>query len=205
MILPISGADAELASSGINIPRSWPPAPPPIAPAIVFPIVPRSMFLAAPAATLPPTAPAMIWIIRLMSIPDMARNSRDPVFSFSLFASAGPSPDSPTLGGWPAKVTLRQRRKMKNRRGRPRERRALSVAAGTAQRRQPDAGRIEAAINGENLAGDVARPVAAKEEHRLGQFFLEAVAVERDPVLVVGADFTAVNRFGLRGVDRPRR
>src|SRR6201999_4352204 len=76
MMAPISGVDAELASSGISMPRSWPPAPPPIAPAMVFPIVPRSMFLAAPAATFPPTAPAMIWIRRLM--PDMTRNSPDP-------------------------------------------------------------------------------------------------------------------------------
>src|ERR1700722_17784677 len=49
-------------------------------PAMVFPNVPRSMFLAAPAATFPPTAPAMIWIRRLISMPDMTRNSPNPVF-----------------------------------------------------------------------------------------------------------------------------
>jgi hypothetical protein len=36
------------------------------------------MFLAAPPATLPPMAPLTIWMIRLMSIPDMTRHSRDP-------------------------------------------------------------------------------------------------------------------------------
>ena len=30
-------------------------------------------------ATLPPMAPLTIWMIRLMSIPDMTRHSRDPV------------------------------------------------------------------------------------------------------------------------------
>jgi hypothetical protein len=51
---------------------------------MVFPIVPRSMFLAAPAAMFPPIAPLMIWMIKLMSIPDMTRNSPDPVFSFDV-------------------------------------------------------------------------------------------------------------------------
>jgi hypothetical protein len=52
------------------------------------------------------------------------------------------------------------------------ERRALSVTREAAQRRQSDAGRIEAAIDGENLAGDIACPVAAQEKHRFRQFFL---------------------------------
>src|ERR1700730_17753847 len=52
-----------------------PPTPPPTAPAMVFPSVPRSIFLAAPAATFPPTAPLMICMIRSMSTPDMARYS----------------------------------------------------------------------------------------------------------------------------------
>ena len=60
-----------------------------------------------------------------------------------------------------------------------------------AQRRQADAGGIEAAIDRENLPGDVARAVAAQEEHRLRQFLFEAVAVERDRVVIVGADFRA--------------
>src|SRR5258708_37793320 len=72
--------------------RICPPAPPPIAPAMVFPSVPRSMFLAAPAATLPPTAPLMTWMIRLMSNPDMTLNSRDPVFGSGRMRGAGPSP-----------------------------------------------------------------------------------------------------------------
>src|SRR5882757_11312532 len=80
-MLPISGVEAELASSGISMPRICPPAPPPIAPAMVFPSVPKSMFLAAPAATLPPTAPLMTWMIRLMSNPDMTLFSADPVCS----------------------------------------------------------------------------------------------------------------------------
>ena len=43
--------------AGISSPRSWPPPTPPIAPAIVFPALPRSMDFAAPAM-FPPTAPA---------------------------------------------------------------------------------------------------------------------------------------------------
>src|SRR5579864_7241562 len=81
----------------------------------------------------------------------------------------------------------------------------LSVASPAAQGRQSDAGRIEAAIDGKNLSGNVARPVAAKEEDRLGQLLLEAVAVDRDRIVIVGADFPAVNRFRHRGVDRSRR
>ena len=40
-------------------------------------------------------------------MPDMTRNSPDPVFSFSIVDGAGPSPRRPTLGGWVMKVTLR--------------------------------------------------------------------------------------------------
>jgi hypothetical protein len=65
----------------------------------------------------------------------------------------------------------------------------LAVPSLAAQRRQSDSGGIEAAIYGQNLSGDVAGAVAAQEEHRFRQFFFEAVAVERDRVVIVGADF----------------
>src|SRR5712672_474013 len=62
--------------------------------------------------------------------------------------------------------------------------RKLPVASLAAQRRQSDAGGVEAAIYGENLPGDVAGAVAAQEKHRLRQFLLEAVAVERNGVVI---------------------
>src|SRR5579863_1997653 len=71
-------------------------------------------------------------------------------------------------------------------------RRTLFASSRAAQRRQADAGGIEAAIDGQNLSGDVTCAVAAQEEHRLRQFLLEAVAVERDRVVIVGTDFRAV-------------
>jgi len=52
---PCSGVDALLAGSGIGLPIICPLAPP-IEPATVFPSVSRSIFLAAPPATLPPEA-----------------------------------------------------------------------------------------------------------------------------------------------------
>src|SRR6266446_1252360 len=69
-----------------------------------------------------------------------------------------------------------------------REQMPLSVPSLATQRRQSDAGGVEAAVDRENLPCDVARAVAAQEEHRLCQFFFEAVAVERDRVVIVGAD-----------------
>src|SRR4030095_5965071 len=54
------------AALPITIWRSVPPSPPPTIPAIEFPTVPRLFsFMAAPA-TLPPTAPLIASIIRLM-------------------------------------------------------------------------------------------------------------------------------------------
>src|SRR5579863_2067075 len=80
----------------------------------------------------------------------------------------------------------------------------LTITPGAAQGRQSDAGGVEAAIDGENLSGDVARTIAAQEEHGLRQLFFEAVPVERDRVMIVGADFRAMDRFRHCGVDRAR-
>src|ERR1700677_4122612 len=105
-MLPISGVAPELESSGINMPRICPP----MAPAMVFPSVPRSTFLAAPAATLPPTAPLMIWMIRLMSIPDITSHSPDPVFSFQRRARRRTIAARYNLGVYAGKVMLRLRK-----------------------------------------------------------------------------------------------
>src|SRR5712672_2349074 len=78
----------------------------------------------------------------------------------------------------------------------------LAVPSDAAQRRQSDAGGIKTAIDGENLSGDVAGAVAAQKEHRLRQLFFETVTVERDRVVIVGADFGGVNGFRHRGLDR---
>jgi hypothetical protein len=49
-----------------------------------------------------------------MSIPDITRNSPDPVFGFSVVNGAGPSPRLLNLGDYVSKVTLRQRKIWKN-------------------------------------------------------------------------------------------
>jgi hypothetical protein len=46
--------------------------------------------LAALPATLPPMAPATIWMMRLMSSPDMTRHSPDPVLSCSVAPDDSP-------------------------------------------------------------------------------------------------------------------
>src|SRR5262245_38333348 len=81
----------------------------------------------------------------------------------------------------------------------------LPVPPLPAQRRQADAGRIKTAVDGEDLSGDVARSVAAQEEDRLRQFLFQAVAIERNGVVIVGADFRRVHGFRHRGLDRTRR
>src|SRR3954470_14488365 len=53
-----------------------------------------------------------------------------------------------------------------------------------AQRRQPDARRIESAVDREHLARDIARPPAAQEIHRLRQFLFQPVTVERYSVVI---------------------
>jgi hypothetical protein len=49
--------------------RSDPPAAPPRAPAMVLPAVPKLTFFAAAPAALPPIAPAISWMMRLMIVP----------------------------------------------------------------------------------------------------------------------------------------
>ena len=51
--------------------RSDPPATPPTAPATVLPAVPRFTFFAAAPTALPPIAPAISWMMRLMIVPDI--------------------------------------------------------------------------------------------------------------------------------------
>src|SRR3569832_160897 len=80
-----------------------------------------------------------------------------------------------------------------------------AVSSCSAQCRQADPGRIEATIDGENLASDVARAVAAEKINGFSQFFLKAVPVERDRIVIIGADFGTVNLFRHRGVDRSWR
>ena len=66
-----------------------PPPAPPIAPAMVLPSVPRSTFLRPAPMALPPTAPAMSWIIRLIIVADIAF-----LLFQSLFVSAFPCTSS---------------------------------------------------------------------------------------------------------------
>src|SRR6185437_1623851 len=53
----------------------------------------------------------------------------------------------------------------------------LVVPPFAAQGRQPNAGGIKTPIDGKDLTSDVARAVAAQEEHRFGQFLFETVAI----------------------------
>src|SRR5579872_2055008 len=87
----------------------------------------------------------------------------------------------------------------------PLVRQTLVIPSRTAQRGQSDAGGIKAAIDGKNLAGDVTCALAAQKKYRLRQLFLEAITIERDRVVIVGADFRRVDRFGHGRVHRTRR
>src|ERR1700722_7479930 len=69
--VPISMPPVAPCSIGMSEVRSDPPAAPPRAPAIVLPAVPRFTFFAAAPTALPPIAPAMSWMIRLIIVPDM--------------------------------------------------------------------------------------------------------------------------------------
>src|SRR5581483_11706522 len=71
-----------------------------------------------------------------------------------------------------------------------------SVSPPAAQRRQPNARGIEPAVDREHLAGNVARAVAAEKEDGLRQLLFKAVAVERDGIVIVGADVRRVHRLG---------
>src|SRR5690242_715030 len=82
---------------------------------------------------------------------------------------------------------------------------ASPVSPLTAQGRQPNAGRIEPAINGQNLSGDVACAITAQKKDGLGQFLFKPVAVERDRIVIVGADFRGVHGFRHRCVNRSGR
>src|SRR5258708_26940729 len=77
----------------------------------------------------------------------------------------------------------------------------LRIPSFPAQRRQSDPGGVEAAIDGENLPGDVACAVATQEKYRLRQFLFEAVTIERNGAVIVGADFRRVHGFGQRRLD----
>src|SRR5215469_11288503 len=71
-----------------------------------------------------------------------------------------------------------------------------------AQGRQTNAGGIETAIDRKNLPGNVARSLRTEEEDGFRQFLFETIAVERDRVVIVGADGGSVNGFCHCGVDR---
>ena len=79
-----------------------------------------------------------------------------------------------------------------------------AVAAFAAQRRQADAGRLEAAVDAQHLSGDVAGTVAAQKEDRFGEFFFKPVTVEGNGVVIVGADRRRMNRLRHGCVHRAR-
>src|ERR1700733_12066379 len=68
---PMSMPPVAPCSMGRSEVRGDPPAAPPRAPAVVLPAVPRFTFFAAAPTALPPIAPAMSWMIRLIIVPDM--------------------------------------------------------------------------------------------------------------------------------------
>src|ERR1700748_3230534 len=81
----------------------------------------------------------------------------------------------------------------------------LSVSPLTAQGRQPDARGIETAVDCEHLARNVARAVAGEEEDGFRQLLFKAVTIERDRIVIIGADVRRMDGLGHRGVDRARR
>src|ERR1700722_9883668 len=90
-------------------------------------------------------------------------------------------------------------------RSRPKHATPLTVAALRAQRRQANAGRLEAALDRERLPGDVACAIAAQEEDCFGELLLQAVAVERNGVVISGADLRRMDRLRHGGIDRTWR
>src|SRR5881394_2659674 len=69
-----------------------------------------------------------------------------------------------------------------------------------AQRRQTNAGGVKTAVDGEDLSRDVTRALAAQEEDRCRQLLFQPIAVERDRVVIVGADFRRVYGLCHRGL-----
>src|SRR5690606_10626316 len=85
------------------------------------------------------------------------------------------------------------------------EKKAEKQAVGelrAAQGRQADAAGVEAAIDRKRLAVHVARCVAAEKHDCGGDLVFGAVAIERDGVVVAGADGGRVHLLRHRGVDR---
>src|SRR3974390_1494907 len=78
-------------------------------------------------------------------------------------------------------------------------RKRSSVPSLAAQRRQPDAGGIKRAIDRKDWPGEVTGAIAAQEEDGLGQLLFKAVAVERDSIVIIGADLWRVHGLGHRG------
>src|SRR5689334_22044990 len=75
---------------------------------------------------------------------------------------------------------------------------ASPVSPLAAQGRQADAGGIEAAVDRQNLACNIARAIAAQEEDGFRQLLFKAVTVERNRVVIVGTDFRRVHRLRHR-------
>lgn len=73
------------------------------------------------------------------------------------------------------------------------------------QRRQSNARGIKSAVDRQDLTSDVACAVAAQKEDGLCQFFFKAITVERNGVVIIGADGRRVHGLGHGGIDRPRR
>src|SRR5215475_12379830 len=80
-----------------------------------------------------------------------------------------------------------------------------SVSPLAAQCRQPDARCIETAVDRQHLAGNVARAVACEEEDGFRQLLFKTVTIERDRIVIIGADVRRMHGLGHGGVDRAGR
>src|SRR3954462_13879159 len=79
---------------------------------------------------------------------------------------------------------------------------ALTIASGPPQGRQSNAGGVEPAVDGQDVSGDVTRALAAEKEDGFRQFLLQPVAIERDCIMIVGADLRRMHGLRHCGIDR---
>src|SRR5690349_13366796 len=82
---------------------------------------------------------------------------------------------------------------------------ASSVLPLAAQGRQSDARGVETAVDRQYLPGNVARALTAQEEDGFRELLFKAIAIERDRVVIIRADFRRMHRPCHRGVRSEER
>src|ERR1700735_3162426 len=71
------------------------------------------------------------------------------------------------------------------------------------QRREANARRLKSTVHGDRLPGDIAGPVAAKEEDCFGKLLLQSVTVKWNGIMISGTNFRSVDSLRHGCIDRP--